>query len=350
MLDFTQDEFTSGLTIYMVGGAVRDVVLGRPFTERDWVVVGSSADDLIKRGFKQVAKFFPVFIHPVTGEEYALARTERCIGQRHRDFSCNTEVVTLEEDLLRRDFTMNSLAMNAQGDIIDCHGGRSDIKNRIIRHVSDAFSEDPLRIFRLARFYAVLKFDVDPSTQALVENMIKNNQHRNIAQERITKELDKSGASISRMIEFLARISLPHIEVHDSQLVSLAKIPTDFLRDMRFAVCLYFVPTLIHYLTMTSYGHKIYKVIKRFSQLKSSEDILNFILSCKGIQSQYMLLQHCTDIMSFIHGSFSPIDIIKARDYIVLHAIKDIRSYPTAKRQQVIRRHQLSLIESLLAR
>ena len=143
------------MKIYLVGGAVRDKLLGIPVKDRDWVVVGSSPDEMKEKGFKQVGKDFPVFIDPKTGEEYALARTERKSGHGYTGFEFDTNSnVTLEEDLARRDLTINAIAQDEDGNLIDPFNGQEDIKNKKLRHVSDAFSEDPLRVLRVARFYS----------------------------------------------------------------------------------------------------------------------------------------------------------------------------------------------------
>ena len=153
------------MKIYLVGGAVRDTLLGIEVKERDWVVVGATPESMIELGYKQVGSDFPVFIHPDTKEEYALARTERKSGTGHKSFSFNTKTnVTLEEDLKRRDLTINAIAKTREGDLIDPFDGQKDLKNKILRQVSDAFKEDPLRVFRVARFSAKLKhlgFSVD---------------------------------------------------------------------------------------------------------------------------------------------------------------------------------------------
>src|SRR5690606_22330639 len=140
---------------YEVGGAVRDSLLGLPVKERDWVVVGASAEDLLARGFRQVGKDFPVFLHPRTGEQYALARVERKIGPGYTGFAVDASPeVTLEQDLGRRDLTINAIARDEDGNIIDPWNGRDDIEKRVLRHVSPAFREDPLRVLRVARFAA----------------------------------------------------------------------------------------------------------------------------------------------------------------------------------------------------
>ena len=145
----------AGLEVYLVGGAVRDQLLNYPYDESDWVVVGSTADDLLKRGFKQVGKDFPVFLHPDTGEEFALARTERKSGHGYAGFQVHASPeVTLEEDLARRDLTINAMAKSASGHIVDPYDGQGDLSKKLLKHVSDNFSKDPLRVLRVARFAA----------------------------------------------------------------------------------------------------------------------------------------------------------------------------------------------------
>ena len=180
---------------YLVGGAVRDKLLGKPVRERDWVVVGSTAAQLRGRGFKQVGRDFPVFLHPQTGEEYALARTERRTGPGHRDFDCHAAPdVTLEEDLARRDLTVNAMAMNDAGLLIDPYGGQADLDARRLRHVSPAFREDPLRVFRVARFAAQLPdFEVCEETLALMTAM--GPELNALAGERVWLELTKALAA-----------------------------------------------------------------------------------------------------------------------------------------------------------
>ena len=143
------------MQIYKVGGAVRDRLLGRPVSDIDWVVVGASAEAMQARGFRPVGADFPVFLHPDSGEEYALARTERKSGQGYGGFTFHASPdVTLEEDLIRRDLTINAMAEDDQGHITDPYGGQRDLEARLLRHVSPAFAEDPLRVLRVARFAA----------------------------------------------------------------------------------------------------------------------------------------------------------------------------------------------------
>lgn len=181
---------------YLVGGAVRDELLGYPVSERDWVVVGASPQELVDAGFRQVGKDFPVFLHPQTKEEYALARTERKSGRGYTGFAvhCAPEV-TLEEDLLRRDLTVNAMARDTDGTIIDPYGGQSDLAARLLRHVSEAFVEDPLRVLRTARFaarYAHLGFRVAEETLALMSRIVAQGELAYLPAERVWVEMERA--------------------------------------------------------------------------------------------------------------------------------------------------------------
>ena len=184
------------MQIYRVGGAVRDRLLGRPVTEVDWVVVGSSAEEMQAKGFRPVGADFPVFLHPVTGEEYALARTERKSGRGYGGFTFYASPeVTLEEDLIRRDLTINAMAEDEQGQLIDPYGGQSDLAARQLRHVSPAFAEDPLRVLRVARFaarYAELGFTVAPETQMLMRQLAESGELLALTPERSWKEISRA--------------------------------------------------------------------------------------------------------------------------------------------------------------
>jgi tRNA nucleotidyltransferase (CCA-adding enzyme) len=177
---------------YLVGGAVRDRLLGLGEGERDWVVVGSSPEAMLAAGFRQVGRDFPVFLHPETHDEYALARTERKVGAGHTGFVCHAgPEVTLEEDLERRDLTINAIAMDADGRIIDPFDGRADLAARRLRHVSQAFTEDPLRVFRVARFAARMPdFEVAAETLALMASM--RGELAELAAERVFQEFNKA--------------------------------------------------------------------------------------------------------------------------------------------------------------
>jgi len=181
---------------YLVGGAVRDRLLGRAVQERDYVVVGATPQDLLALGYRQVGKDFPVFLHPETNEEYALARTERKTAPGYRGFIVHADPqVTLEEDLRRRDLTINALAEDEEGNLIDYYGGRADLEDRVLRHISNAFAEDPVRILRVARFaarYADLAFRVADGTMRLMASMVEAGEVDALIPERVWQELAKA--------------------------------------------------------------------------------------------------------------------------------------------------------------
>lgn len=184
------------MEIYLVGGAVRDKLLNRPVGEKDWVVVGGTPEELEAQGYKRVGKDFPVFLHPETGEEHALARTETKTGPGYRGFEVYAEPdVTLEDDLLRRDLTINAIAEAADGTLTDPYGGRADIEARVLRHVSDAFREDPLRVLRVARFAArfhELGFTVADDTLELMKEMAAGGELDTLIPERVWRETAKA--------------------------------------------------------------------------------------------------------------------------------------------------------------
>ena len=182
--------------VYLVGGAVRDELLGRAPGDRDYVVVGATPDDMLALGYKPVGKDFPVFLHPQTGEEYALARTERKTGPGYHGFSFHAAPdVTLEDDLVRRDLTINAMARDADGALVDPCGGADDLRARVLRHVSPAFSEDPVRILRVARFlarFAPLGFSIADTTMALMRAMVANGEAAHLVPERVWAETRKA--------------------------------------------------------------------------------------------------------------------------------------------------------------
>ncbi len=182
------------MQVYLVGGAVRDAALGIPHTERDWCVVGATPAELIDLGYKQVGKDFPVFLHPETGEEYALARTERKTAPGYHGFAFDfSPDVSIEDDLSRRDLTINAIARDADGRTVDPHGGLDDCENRVLRHVSDAFREDPVRILRVARFAARFKdlgFSIAPETLELMRRMVADGEVDALVADRTWKETE----------------------------------------------------------------------------------------------------------------------------------------------------------------
>ena len=198
----------------MVGGAVRDALLGLPVQDRDWVVVGATPEALVAQGYVPVGKDFPVFLHPASREEYALARTERKTAQGYRGFAVHAAPdVTLEEDLARRDLTINAIAQGADGALTDPYGGQRDIAARVLRHVTDAFAEDPVRILRVARFAARFPdFSIAPDTMALMQRMVAEGEVDALVPERVWQELSRGlmAQQPSRMFEVLRACGALH--------------------------------------------------------------------------------------------------------------------------------------------
>jgi len=203
----TRDPATDGLRAYIVGGAVRDALLGLAPGDHDWVVVGATPEDMTRRGFIPVGGDFPVFLHPRTKEEYALARTERKSGRGYKGFTFYTGAdVTLEEDLHRRDLTVNAIAQKEDGELVDPLGGAADVRARVFRHVGEAFEEDPVRILRLGRFAARFgDFTVAPETMDLCRRMVQAGEADALVAERVWKELSRGlmAARPSRMLNVL---------------------------------------------------------------------------------------------------------------------------------------------------
>jgi tRNA nucleotidyltransferase (CCA-adding enzyme) len=256
------------MQVYLVGGAVRDQLLGRTVKERDWVVVGGSADELLAGGYRAVGRDFPVFLHPQSHEEYALARRERKTGPGYRGFVTEfSPDITLEEDLLRRDLTINAIAQDGEGRLVDPFDGQADLEARVLRHVSPAFSEDPVRILRLARFaarFAPLGFTVHESTLSLCRAMVAAGEADALVPERVWQETERAlgeacpdvffqvlrdcGALAVIFPEVDALFGVPqpaqwHPEIDTGVHVLLAlheAARRSFSSEVRFAVLLYF--------------------------------------------------------------------------------------------------------------
>jgi tRNA nucleotidyltransferase (CCA-adding enzyme) len=194
------------MQVYLVGGAVRDDLLGLPVKERDWVVVGSTREELTRLKYREVGRDFPVFLHPGSHEEYALARLERKTAPGYRGFAVEFgPEVTLEEDLARRDLTINAMARAGDGSLVDPHGGRHDLKARLLRHVSPAFIEDPVRVLRIARFaarFAPLGFSIAPETMALMREMVERGEVDALVAERVWQETEKALREASASVFF----------------------------------------------------------------------------------------------------------------------------------------------------
>lgn len=217
------------LNYYLVGGAVRDQLLGLEIKDRDWVVVGATPARMLELGYKQVGADFPVFLHPETSEEYALARTERKTGSGYQGFECNSDAsVTLEEDLQRRDLTINAMALDPQGKLIDPYGGKNDLDARILRHVSPAFSEDPLRVLRLARFaarFAASGFHIATETKALCAQIRQSGELEHLTSERVWQETQTALAEASPEVYFEVLQEVGALEVLFPELHRLFGVP-----------------------------------------------------------------------------------------------------------------------------
>ncbi|SQI42909.1 Multifunctional CCA protein [Leminorella richardii] len=214
---------------YLVGGAVRDSLLGLPVHERDWVVVGATPEQMLSLGYQQVGKDFPVFLHPKTRDEHALARTERKTGSGYTGFTCySAPDVTLEQDLLRRDLTINAIAQDAEGGIIDPYFGERDLQQKVLRHVSPAFREDPVRVLRVARFaarFAPLGFTIAPETQRLMTNIVKDGEISYLTPERVWKETEKALNTDAPQIFFQALRDCGALAVLFPELDALFGVP-----------------------------------------------------------------------------------------------------------------------------
>jgi tRNA nucleotidyltransferase (CCA-adding enzyme) len=214
---------------YLVGGAVRDRLLGRPATEHDYVVVGATPDDLVALGLRPVGKDFPVFLHPRTGEQYALARTERKTGPGYHGFETRfAPDVTLEEDLARRDLTINAMASDDDGNVIDPYGGRRDLEARLLRHVSPAFVEDPLRVLRVARFasrFAGLGFTVAPATLELMRSIAASGELTALVPERVWVETERALGEQQPAVYFEVLRACGALEVVFPEIAALFGVP-----------------------------------------------------------------------------------------------------------------------------
>ncbi len=237
------------MEIYLVGGAVRDALLGLPVTERDWVVVGSTPEEMLQRGFQPVGKDFPVFLHPQTHEEYALARTERKTGKGYKGFTFHsTPDVSLVADLERRDLTINAIAQTPEGQLIDPYGGQVDLKNRVLRHVSLAFQEDPVRILRVARFAArFADFHIHADTYELMRRMTDNGEVNALVPERVWQEFCRAleTAAPERFLTVLQEcralpVLFPEIKLTEATLAALKNATQKTsLGTVRFAAAMH---------------------------------------------------------------------------------------------------------------
>lgn len=260
------------MKIYLVGGAVRDQLLGRPVKERDWVVVGSTPEEMIALGYRPVGKDFPVFLHPTTHEEYALARTERKTAPGYKGFHFYAASnVTLEEDLQRRDLTINAIAQDDDGTLIDPYGGQKDLSLRVLRHVSPAFAEDPVRILRIARFAArFTEFHIDPTTLDLMRDMVQRGEVDALVAERVWQEWERALQEKNpvRFFETLSQcgaldLLFPALRENEAGLQALQRAAArDLPPTVRFAVLLHTLDEQ-HIRTITTR----YRIPKDYSEL-----------------------------------------------------------------------------------
>lgn len=262
------------LQVYLVGGAVRDQLLGLPVHERDWVVVGSTVEAMLAQGFKPVGKDFPVFLHPETHEEYALARTERKVARGYRGFTFYAEAdVSLEEDLQRRDLTINAIAQDLSGNLIDPYAGLQDIENKLLRHVSAAFQEDPVRILRLARFAARFpEFTVHVDTLQLAQQMVQAGEVDALVAERVWKECSRALVEVAAQRFFIvlqdtgafSRL-FPDWQLTEAQLLCLSGMPKDAGLAVRWAFLLAQQP--LDWVRSISKRYRIPHALKQLSEL-----------------------------------------------------------------------------------
>ncbi|WP_462157333.1 tRNA nucleotidyltransferase [Pseudoalteromonas sp. GB56] len=270
------------MQVYLVGGAVRDQLLGREIKERDYVVVGATIEQMKSLGYTQVGKDFPVFLHPQSKDEHALARTERKQGQGYTGFICDfNPSITLEQDLERRDLTVNAIAQNDQGELIDPYNGRADLENRILRHVSPAFSEDPLRVLRVARFrarYHYLGFTIAPETLALMTHIVHSGELEALTPERVWMECHKalSDGYINVFLEILFQcdalsILSPQLSKRWSDINAQLSIKIAFAREHHFDEACQFAVIMIELDAegrQTFYKH--YRVPNQFIELSEA--------------------------------------------------------------------------------
>lgn len=258
------------MQIYLVGGAVRDQLLGYPVYDRDWVVVGATPQQMLDKGFTPVGSDFPVFIHPKSHEEYALARTERKSGKGYKGFQYHASPdVTLEQDLIRRDLTINAMAQAGDGTLVDPYNGQQDLANKKLRHVSPAFSEDPLRVLRVARFaarYAHLGFEVADETIALMQQLASTDELSHLTAERVWKELERALAEPSPEV-FIQVLALSQaFEALFSDLSAILSVDTEQLKQTLAAVS----QSTVRFAILQTLAHQSQPAEQAQQQIKAS--------------------------------------------------------------------------------
>ena len=317
-----------GITVFRVGGAVRDELLGYSFDEIDWVVVGADPHDLLDAGFKQVGNDFPVFLHPETSEEYALARTERKSGKGYNGFTVYADPsVTLEEDLQRRDLTINAMARSEEGELIDPYGGQQDLEARRLRHVSASFTEDPLRVFRVCRFaarYHYLGFEVASETLDLMREMTQTGELAELAPDRVWRETERALCEQSPEVFFrllhtlgadegmyplrlteraLSRLTIARDQFDDSLRRWAALTGEDFLPDLFYRAA---IPK--RHLTISN----LVRISLNSSPPASSEDAISFLERLDAFR-QGSLWDDVLAVVGCIDGRFSADELSRVR-------------------------------------
>ena len=332
------------MKVYLVGGAVRDKLLGLEPKEKDWVVVGSSPQEMLAKGFKQVGKDFPVFIHPKTGEEYALARTERKSGHGYTGFNFDTNSnISLEEDLERRDFTINAIAQDDNGNLIDPFNGQLDVKKKQLKHVSNAFSEDPLRVLRAARFKTNLSgFDIAKETIYEIDKIKNSGELDYLTGERIWLELYKS----NNPFEFLRNLDYLNI---DYIIPGYNKNSDCFNKNLNKLLNIsLFMHKCIKELDSFCTKLKVPNEYKDLAKLlnKSSDEIVDYIPDEKNISHLLLIIKNLDirkserleNFFSIISGNTQYTDFFKELiKKIKLYKLNEVDSKKTGKEiQQII--------------
>ena len=289
------------MKIYKVGGAVRDSLLEVEASDNDWVVVGSSPEEMIANGFKPIGKDFPVFLHPETNEEYALARTERKSGTGYHGFTFYFgKDVSLEDDLSRRDFTINAIAEDESGEIFDPFNGQEDLNNKIFRHVSDAFYEDPLRAIRLARFYTydhLKEFAIDDKTLSGIKKIISSGEIANLSPDRIWSETSRALKSsnpnlyfekiisLGLLDPFFSELKVPNCDSHIDQEIRWSELQINNNFDLGQNL-----PIPNGYANASN----ILKNISKITQKSSEEDLLSIIKNSHFIRNEETIIKLST--------------------------------------------------------
>lgn len=301
------------MKVYQVGGCVRDLLMGLNPKDIDFVVVGSNENELLSLGYTQVGKDFPVFLHPETGYEYALARKEKKTGSGYNGFSVETENVSLEDDLFRRDLTINSMAMDENGIIFDPYGGKEDLENKVLKHVSSHFAEDPVRILRVARFSARYNFSIHKDTLTMMTEMVNNGEFNSLTSERVWKEFEKV-LTENNLINFFNNLE---------NIGALSKVPgfssiqeKEFFKIIENNSNDKFISNVVH--TFSQMGKEnltnwkmpadLQKLINHFNNWKNNEyfysymnvdDKLNFIQQHKALHSNKDMMSTLENVILY---------------------------------------------------